>query len=386
MDYCPDKFNIGVLGGGQLARMLHQESIALGLNINFLDPDLRCSVAQVSPGFQHGNFQDYDDVINFGKRHSIVTIEIENVNDKALEMLANDGVKVFPQPHIIRLIKDKGTQKEFFRSNDFPSAPFEFIQSKKELESCILSGKIKYPFVQKLKIGGYDGRGVSIIKSEEDKDKILDSPSVIEQLAIIKKELSVIAIRSANGECSTYPAVEMEFHPDANLVDILICPAEIPGDIEKKAQQLASDIARKLEIIGLLAVEMFYLEDNTIWINELAPRPHNSGHHTLSNGSVSQFENHLRAITGMPLGDTTGLVSSAMINIIGDDDAYGEPIYPDFDKLISIPGVAVYLYGKQEVRPFRKMGHVSIVAHSLTQCREKVNAVRPFLKVKSKNL
>ena len=383
MDYSPLSQSVGVLGGGQLAKMLHQESMGLDVKLHFLDPDPNCPVSSVSPDFRIGDFSSYDDVISFGSDLKILTIEIENVNTKALFELREKGVSVFPQPEVISMIKDKGDQKLFLRNNDFPTAGFFLAEGISEILEMLASGTLSYPFVQKLRVGGYDGKGVSIVRSEDDLHKLLEGPSVIEEMAPIWKEISVIAVRSSQGESVAYPSVEMEFHPEANLVDYLLCPATIGADVEERASTLALRLADSIGIVGLLAVEMFVLSDGTIWINEMAPRPHNSGHHTLNNGSVSQFENHIRSITGLPLGTTRGFAPSMMLNVVGDDNASGKPVYPEFEHLLKEEGVFVYLYGKKQVRPFRKMGHVCVVAETMEACREKAFRIRPYLKVKS---
>lgn len=381
MDFIPSQFKIGILGAGQLGKMLAQEASKLDLNIHFLDKDKSFPAAKVCPNFTEGDFTNYDDVLNFGRQMQVVSIEIEHVNTKALHQLQSEGIQVFPQAPLLDLIKDKGLQKLFYKEHHFPTAPFQLFQSKSAVLEAISDSKINFPFVVKSRTGGYDGRGVVIIHSSTDLDLILNEPCLVEELAPIEKELSVIAVRNQDGSCMIYPTVSMDFHPTANLVEFLICPATIPTEIEANAKALAKRLVDQLGIVGLLAIEMFYLTDGTIWINEIAPRPHNSGHHTLDNGATSQFENHLRALCGLPLGETNYKEIAVMINILGEDPYTGQAIYHNLDQVLAIPGVHVHLYGKTETRPFRKMGHVTITGNDLESCLEKANFVKQYFKV-----
>ncbi len=385
-NYQPKDLKIGILGGGQLGKMLFEESHHLDLQLEFMDSSNNSSVGKISSHFFVGNIQSYNDVYQFGSDKQIVTIEIEHVNTAALEDLEKNGVQVYPQSNILKMIQDKGLQKEFFIKNNFPTAPFLKYASKNEIYEATLNSNLHFPFVQKLCKGGYDGKGVAVIRSEKDLDKLLDGTSIVEQMADIEKELSVIAVRSTNGELKTYPSVGMEFHPTANLVEFLICPSGIDIELEEKIQSLAKKIAEKLNIVGLLAIEMFFNKDGSIWINEMAPRPHNSGHHTLNNGSVSQFENHLRALTGLPLGNTQGYTISLMMNILGEEDYSGAVIYEGFHEVLSMDGVYPYLYGKSETKPFRKMGHITILDISTENCIAKYHKIQSILKVKSQNI
>jgi 5-(carboxyamino)imidazole ribonucleotide synthase len=381
MTFIPSECNIGVLGGGQLGKMLAQEASKLDLNIHFLDKNKNYPAGKVCPQFTEGDFNHFDDVIQFGRGKQIITIEIEHVNTEALYRLENDGVFVFPQAHILDLIKDKGSQKLFYQNNEFPTASFQLFENKTEISRAAESNSISFPFVQKLRTGGYDGRGVQIINSKNEIHLLMEGVSVIEAKADIEKEISVIAVRSRNGECKAYPAVSMDFHPTANLVECLVCPAEIPENIENKAEKLAKDIAEKLGIVGLLAVEMFVNKDGSLWVNEMAPRPHNSGHHTLDNGATSQFANHLRAISGLPLGETRFIQPAIMLNVLGEDGYSGKAKYQNIEKILGIEGVHLHLYGKNETKPFRKMGHVTITGPNLQSCKQKANFVSQTLKV-----
>ncbi|MCC6816563.1 MAG: 5-(carboxyamino)imidazole ribonucleotide synthase [Saprospiraceae bacterium] len=363
--------------------MLMQEALPLDLNISFLDSDKSCSVGKISGNFFIGDITSYNDVLEFGRKMDIVTIEIENVNTQALEELESSGICVYPQSGIIKIIKDKGLQKEFLKNNEFPSSEFELCESVGDILQKIKSNTLSFPFVQKLRTGGYDGKGVCIIRSFQDIDKLLQGPSIVEKLADIDKELSVIAVRSSVGEVTCYPSVSMDFHPTANLVQYLICPSGISEELELLVQQLAKNIVNKLQIVGLLAIELFLNKDGSIWVNELAPRPHNSGHHTLVNGSVSQYENHLRAILGLPLGNTSGKVRALMMNVLGEEGFFGKAVYSGFEELLKTKGVHPYLYGKLETKPFRKMGHITITDSSIEECIRKYYILKEKFKIVS---
>ncbi|MBK9640995.1 MAG: 5-(carboxyamino)imidazole ribonucleotide synthase [Saprospiraceae bacterium] len=383
MSYKPSEKKIGFLGAGQLGKMLAQEASKLDLELHFLDKSKDYPAGKVSRFLTEGDFNNYDDVLNFGRSVDVLSIEIEQVNTEALGQLQLEGVKVFPQPEIIRLIQDKGLQKQFLLTHGIPTAPFTLFDSTDSIVSMVQTGMIKFPFVQKLRKGGYDGKGVEIIRSFEDFPKLMEGPSLVEEMADIVKEISIITVRNEHGEIRNYPAVEMLFHPSANLVEYLLCPAEIPEQVLVHANRLALELTEQLSIVGLLAIEMFVLKDGHIWINEMAPRPHNSGHHTLDNGATSQFENHLRAILDLPLGPTEGEPWSIMVNLLGAENFSGPAVYEGLEDCLAIPGVHIHLYGKEETRPHRKMGHVTITDKNLASCREKANFVQQTLKVKA---
>lgn len=381
MDFIPSQYKIGILGGGQLGKMLAQEASKLDMSIHFLDKDRSFPAAKVCPDFTEGDFNNYEDVLRFGRNMQVVSIEIEHVNTKALHQLESEGILVFPQAKLLDLIKDKGLQKLFYKEHGFATAPFMLFEDKSAVLNALQEKTIQFPFVIKSRTGGYDGRGVAIINSEADLGLLFDTPCLVEQLAKIKKELSVIAIRAQDGNCVVYPTVSMDFHPTANLVEYLICPATIPSNVAEEAQAIAKQLINKLGIIGILAIEMFYLEDGGIWINEIAPRPHNSGHHTLDNGATSQFENHLRALCGLQLGDPNYKELAIMINILGEPPYIGNAIYQNLNQILALPGVHVHLYGKTETRPYRKMGHVTVTGNDLNSCLEKANFVKQYFKV-----
>ena len=369
---------VGILGGGQLGRMLIQEAINYNTNIKVLDPDPDAPCKNLCDKFVVGSLTDYDTVYNFGKQTDLLTIEIEKVNVDALQQLEEEGVLVYPQPRIIRLIQDKGLQKEFFKQNDFPTSPFQLIASKDGLKDA----EIKFPFVQKLRKDGYDGKGVHKVKSAADLENAFEAPSIVEEFVDFEKEIAVIVARNEKGEVKTFPCVEMEFNPEANLVEFLISPSTLPVEILKQADQLAVQIAEALKITGVLAVEMFLTKDGKILVNELAPRPHNSGHQSIEGNLTSQFEQHLRAIFNLPLGDTTAIGHSVMINLLGEKGYEGLAEYEGIEEILKHQGVYVHLYGKKFTKPFRKMGHVTIVEQVREEAIAKARLVQKTIKVK----
>jgi len=369
---------VGILGGGQLGRMLIQEAINLNVNVRILDPDPDAPCKNICDEFVTGSLTDYDTVYNFGKKADLLTIEIEKVNVDALQKLEEEGVVVYPQPRVIRLIQDKGLQKEFFKQNNIPTAPFQLISSREQLSET----SMPFPFVQKLRKDGYDGRGVYKLASETDIEKAFTAPSIIEEYVDFEKEIAVIVARNEKGEIKTFPCVEMEFNPDANLVEFLISPASLPAEVLVQADLLASKIAEDLKITGLLAVEMFLTKDGEILVNELAPRPHNSGHHTIEGNRTSQFAQHLRAIFDLPLGDTEALGNAVMVNLLGEEGYEGLADYEGIEEILKAEGVYVHLYGKKFTKPFRKMGHVTIVDQDREKAIEKARFVQRTIKVK----
>jgi 5-(carboxyamino)imidazole ribonucleotide synthase len=378
MGYSTEK-KLGILGGGQLGRMLIQAGIDFDIYIKTLDPDPEAPCKYIAHEFHQGDFKDYQTVLDFCQDCDVITIEIENVNLEALEELEASGKHVFPQPAILRKIKNKRLQKQFFIDNQLPTAPFKLAENAFDVALH------KPPFVNKVAEGGYDGHGVQIIRNRDEMWKAFGEPSLIERLVDFDKELAVVTARNEKGEVVSYPVVEMVFHPEANLVEYLFSPANISEELAQKAKELAEKTAHAFGIVGLLAVEMFLTKDGEILINEVAPRPHNSGHHTLKANAVSQFEQHLRAILGLPLGDTSALSLSAMVNILGAEGHSGPAIYEGMEKVLAVPGVHPFLYGKAMTKPFRKMGHVSILDSDFDKLEEKVNFVQTNLTVKSRD-
>jgi 5-(carboxyamino)imidazole ribonucleotide synthase len=370
---------LGILGGGQLGRMLIQQAINYNVTVKVLDPDREAPCRKLCDEFIVGSLGDYETVYNFGKKVDMITIEIEKVNVEALEQLEREGVLVYPQPRIIRLIQDKGLQKQFFKENDIPTADFQVISSADQLKQS----HIPFPYIQKLRRDGYDGKGVYKVVDESYLDKAFKEPSIIERLVDFEKEIAVIVARNENGEVKAFPMVEMEFNPEANLVEFLIAPSTLPFEVHQEAEQIAKRIAETLKIVGILAVEMFLDKSGRILVNELAPRPHNSGHQSIEGNVVSQFEQHLRAIFNQPMGDTACLNNAIMVNILGEPGHEGPAVYQGIEKILKLAGVYVHLYGKALTKPFRKMGHVTIVDADREKAIEKARFVQETLKVVS---
>jgi 5-(carboxyamino)imidazole ribonucleotide synthase len=371
------KLKIGVLGGGQLGRMLIQDAVDLNLDVHVLDPDGNAPCSGLCRNFTKGSLTDYDSVMSFGKNLDLITIEIENVNTAALRALEKQGKKVYPQPEVIELIQDKGAQKMFYQRNNIPTADFFLVESRSEITKY---GEF-FPFFQKLRRGGYDGRGVTRLSDPAGLNDAFDAPSVLEKLVDFEKELAVIVARNPSGETATFPVVECEFRPGANLVEFLFSPASVSKSIADEASRIAKTIAEKLGIVGLLAVEMFLTSDGKVLVNEIAPRPHNSGHHTIEANYTSQFAQHLRAILDLPLGDTTAILAGVMINLLGEKGHEGVAFYEGLEEVLKFRGVHVHLYGKAETRANRKMGHVTVVDKELAAAKKKARLVMDMLKV-----
>ncbi|WP_189629182.1 5-(carboxyamino)imidazole ribonucleotide synthase [Roseivirga thermotolerans] len=370
---------IGVLGGGQLGRMMIQSAIDFNLDIHVLDPDPNAPCKCIATSFETGSLTDYERVMAFGQDKDLLTIEIENVNTQALSELEKQGKKVFPQPRVIELIQNKLHQKKFYAANGIPTAEFQEVSGAAE----VAQKKDFLPFVNKLATGGYDGRGVQVIRTEDALGKAFDAPGFVEKLVDFDKELAVIVARNEAGQVQTFPTVEMVFHPEHNLVEYLFSPASISPEIEDQAQQLAKELIEKLDMVGLLAIEMFLTKEGQLLVNEIAPRTHNSGHQTIEGNVTSQFEQHLRAILNWPLGNTDTLIPSAMVNLLGEDGYSGEARYEGMEQVLAKNGVHVHLYGKKLTKPFRKMGHITVANHNIDQLKQTVNFVKSTLKVKA---
>lgn len=367
---------LGILGGGQLGRMFIQAAMDYNVDVRILDPDPNAPCKRVAAEFVNGSLTDYQTVYDFGKDCDILTIEIENVNTQALADLAAEGKEVFPQPHIVEMIKDKREQKKFYRDHDIPTAPFTLVEGPEDIRALGT-----FPIINKLGREGYDGRGVQVIRTEGDVSKAFEAPGIAEEFVDFEKELAVIVARRPSGEMKTFPVVEMVFHPEANLVEYLFSPAEISKEIAEKADSIARNVIETLDMAGLLAVEMFLTRSGDILVNEVAPRPHNSGHQTIEGNITSQYEQHMRAIFDLPLGDTSARSRSAMVNLLGEDGYTGEARYEGVEKVMAEKGVHIHLYGKKYTKPFRKMGHVTIEADDLELLRRKVQFVKDHLKV-----
>jgi 5-(carboxyamino)imidazole ribonucleotide synthase len=376
-EFYSDSFKLGILGGGQLGRMFIQEATNFDVNVYILDQGENSPASSLSYHFTDGDIKDYDAVYTFGKDKDVLTIEIENVNIAALKQLEKEGVKVYPQPHIIEMIQDKGAQKAFYQANNIPTAPFYLIENRNEISSYIT----ELPFMQKMRVGGYDGKGVTVLKNEDDIINGFDAPSVLETFVDFEKELSVIVARNANGDIQSFPIAEQEFNPEANLVEFLFSPAEVSAVIERKAKAIAEHLVQKLDFIGILAVELFLTKDGDLLVNEIAPRPHNSGHHTIEGNFTSQFEQHLRAVLNLPLGSTEIAIPSVMINILGEKGYEGKVKYQGMEAVLAMPGVTPHIYGKTDTKPFRKMGHITVVNKDLNEAKAIALRVKEAFKV-----
>ena len=370
-------FTLGILGGGQLGRMLIQKAIDLNISTAVMDPDANAPCKHLCERFVNADFKNYDAVYAFGKTVNLLTVEIEHVNVDALQQLESEGLKVYPQPHILKLVQDKGLQKQFYRINKIPTASFKCIANKHELNDY--DGPL--PVIQKLRTEGYDGKGVMKHDSKNDFNKGFEAPSILEECIDFEKEISVIVARNAKGEVSNYPVVEMEFNAEVNLVEFLISPATLSQQTENDAIQIARSIIEKLELIGLLAVELFVTKEGNVLVNEIAPRPHNSGHQTIEGNSTSQYEQHLRAILNLPFGDTAIVQPSVMVNLLGEKGFTGEANYQGIEEVLQMSGAHIHLYGKKITKPFRKMGHVTVTDISKEEAILKAKIVKEKLKV-----
>lgn len=381
MNYFSSNFKLGILGGGQLGKMLLNETRKFDIHTSVLDPSAEAPCKIACNSFTQGNLLDFDTVYNFGKQVDVLTFEIENVNVDALERLEKEGVKVFPSSKNLRTIQNKATQKLFYLDHNLPTSDFSRFAYASEIEDAISNGGLKMPFVWKCTQFGYDGTGVKIVRTLADLEGLPKGECITEELINFKTELAVIVARNSAGEVKTYPVVEMEFHPEANQVEYVICPARVPEAIAQKAQDIALAVSKAYEHVGLLAVELFLTQNNSILINEVAPRPHNSGHQSIEASYTSQFEQHLRAILNLPLGDTKSKLGGVMVNLVGDENFAGDVIYENIEAIMKMEGVTPHIYGKKQTRPFRKMGHVTIVNENLDTARHIAEQVKNTIRV-----
>ena len=381
MNYFSSDFKLGILGGGQLGKMLLTETRKFDIQTYVLDPSPQAPSRMACNQFFQGSLMDYDTVYNFGKKVDVLTFEIELVNLEALEQLEIEGIKVYPSPKTLRGIQNKGRQKAFYKENNLPTSDFSTYASLKELMVAFLGGKLPIPFVWKSTEFGYDGNGVKIIREATDLENLPDVECIAEEMVPFKNELAVIVVRNPKGDIKTYPVVEMEFHPEANQVEYVICPARIDEKVALKARNLALQVSEAFKHVGLLAVEMFQTDNDEILINEVAPRPHNSGHYSIEASYTSQFENHLRAILDLPLGATDSKINGIMVNLVGEEGFSGDVVYENIEQILAIDGVTPHIYGKRETRPFRKMGHVTIVNSDMEKARKVAEEVKKLIRV-----
>ena len=380
-NYFSSNFKLGILGGGQLGKMLLYNTRKFDIYTCVLDASDEAPCKIAANEFHLGNLMDYDTVYNFGKQVDVLTIEIENVNVDALEDLEKEGIKVYPSSRTLQTIQNKATQKLFYVDNDLPTATFSRFAYTSEIKDAINNGGLNFPFVWKSAQFGYDGNGVKIVRSFEDLEGLPNVECIAEKLVPFKNELAVIVARNASGDTKTYPVVEMEFHPEANQVEYVICPARISEDVAKKAKEVALKTSKAFNHVGLLAVEMFQTQDDQILINEVAPRPHNSGHQTIEASYTSQFEQHIRAILNLPLGRTDSKVGGVMVNLVGAEGFTGNVKYENIETIMKMDGVTPHIYGKKQTRPFRKMGHVTIAHEDVNEARKVAEEVKKTIKV-----
>lgn len=381
MNYFSSDFKLGILGGGQLGKMLLTETRKFDITTFVLDPSNEAPAQFGATKFFVGSLLDYETVYQFGKMCNAITIEIENVNLDALEKLEEEGHIVFPSPKTLRLIQNKGKQKDFYVENNIPTSNHQRFVDLNDLKKALEKDELEFPFVWKCAQFGYDGNGVKICRSTMDLLYLPEVECIAEDMVPFKNELAVIVARNANGDIKTYPVVEMEFHPEANQVEYVICPARIDEKVAQLAIEIALQVSKAFNHVGLLAVEMFQTENDDILVNEVAPRPHNSGHHTIEASYTSQFENHLRSVLNLPIGNTDSKVAGIMVNLVGEEGFSGPVIYENIEKIMAIDGVTPHIYGKKETRPFRKMGHVTIVNEDMAAARKIAEEVKNSIRV-----
>ena len=374
---------LGILGGGQLGKMLLEEAIRLDMTVAVMDAAADCACAALTPLFRVGDLMDEQAVLDFGRSVEVLTIEIEHVHTAALFQLEKEGIKVFPPPSVIARIQDKGTQKEFYSDCELPTARFQLASGTQEVAQLVQSGTWSLPLVWKARKGGYDGRGVKVLRTLEEMNHLPDVPCYLEALVPIATEIACLGVRSESGEVAVYPPVGMHFHPEANQVEEVFVPSNSPSDLLERCQAITKRLLTEQQHVGLLAVEFLLAEDGQLLVNEMAPRPHNSGHIFSDTAWTSQFEQHLRAVMDLPLGSTQLRQPGVMINLVGEEGFHGPVLYGGASAALAEPGVYLHLYGKKDTRPFRKMGHVNIVANDLSEAFERAKRLRSQMRIQS---
>lgn len=381
MNYFSSDFKLGILGGGQLGKMMLTDTRKFDIQTYVLDPSDEAPCKIGCNKFFKGDLMDFDTVYNFGKQVDVLTFEIELVNIPALEKLEAEGIKVYPSPKTLNLIQNKGVQKDFYAQHNIPTADYKRFDNLDALKAAVGNGEFSFPFIWKSTEGGYDGNGVKVIRSAESFEGMPNVQCIAEVMVPFKNELAVIVARNPSGDIITYPVVEMEFHPEANQVEYVICPARIDDAVANKARAIALKVSEHFNHVGLLAVEMFQTEDDQILVNEVAPRPHNSGHYSIEASYTSQFEQHIRAILDLPLGNTDSKAAGIMVNLVGAEGYSGNVIYENIEKIMKMDGVTPHIYGKKQTRPFRKMGHVTIVNEDIAEARRIAAEVKNSIRV-----
>tara|TARA_B100001778_G_scaffold28721_1_gene20911 strand:+ start:16999 stop:18150 length:1152 start_codon:yes stop_codon:yes gene_type:complete len=374
---------LGIIGGGQLGKMLLSECNKMNIYTSVLDPNKNSPCKNLSNKFYCGDFNDYDTVYSFGKDCDLITFEIEHINVDALESLEKIGKAIYPKSKTLRIIQDKNLQKSFFKKNNIPTSNFEYFKSLDELKKSIEDNKVKFPCVWKKTKFGYDGFGVKILNSFDDINNLPNSEMIIEDYIPFEKELSVIVARNVKGDIKCYRTVEMEFNNISNQVEYVISPGKISEEIDNEAQKLAIKLSESLDCVGLLAVEMF-MNKNKILVNEVAPRPHNSGHFSIEACESSQFQQHIRAIFNLDLGETKHSGSAIMLNLVGEKGFKGKVFYENLDEVFNDKSANLHIYGKEETRPNRKMGHVTIICDKFEEAYKKAKTLKDTIKIKTK--
>ena len=368
---------IGILGGGQLGRMLLQAAANYPVETFVMENDAHSPAAHLCHYFTKGDITNFEEVYNFGKGLDAITIEIENVNEEALEKLELEGVKIYPTPAALKIIKNKILQKQFYKQNEIPSSDFLITQNLSDLTQQLHF----LPAVHKLAMGGYDGRGVQVLKTKEDITKGFDAPSILEKMVDIKKEIAVIIAVNTKGEHAMYPAVDMVFDQRLNLLEYQLSPAALPENVLWKIEAIATKLVKKLNSPGIFAVELFVDKDDNVFVNETAPRVHNSGHHTIEGNYSSQFDMLWRVMLDYPLGCTEAILPAAIVNLLGTEGFTGDAIYEGLEKIMKLENVFIHIYGKKETKPGRKMGHVTILSKEKQELIHQANRIKNTLKV-----
>ena len=381
MQFFSSNFKLGILGGGQLGKMLLSESTRYDIFSKVLDPNPNAPCSTIANEFTVGDLTNYQDVINFCEDVDVVTVEIENVNSDALAFLESKGKKVFPSASTLKTIQNKSIQKDFYKNNNLPTSKYKNYNSLTELLNDFNKNKIQLPAVWKSAKFGYDGKGVKIIENYDDLNSLPDVECLIEDKVVIKKEISVIVARNEDGEQACFPVVEMEFNPTSNLVEYIMCPADISKELEDCAVSVAIKTAQRLNCVGLLAVELFITNEDEILINEVAPRPHNSGHHTIECCMTSQFDQHIRSILNLPLGDTAIKIPGIMVNLVGENKVEGDVVYQNINKVLEMDGVYTHIYGKKKSRLNRKMGHITVANKDISEAIHIGKKIKQIVKV-----
>ena len=381
MQLFSSNFKLGILGGGQLGKMLMYDAKRYDLHTKVMDSSQKAPCAKLADEFILGDITDYDDVVSFGNKVDVITVEIEKINTDALLFLEKNGKKVFPSALTLKLIQNKSDQKDFYKKHNLPSSRFKNYSDLDELKNNFEKDNFEFPFVWKSSRFGYDGKGVKIIKNYDDLNFSFENECLIEEKISIQKELSVIVARNISGEMKCFPVVEMEFNENSNLVEYVMCPANVSKDVEERAMQIAMNTSEKFNMVGLLAVELFLTKEDKILINEVAPRPHNSGHHTIECCMTSQFDQHIRCVLDLPLGETEILIPGIMVNLVGENKVEGNVIYKNINDIFDIPGVFIHIYGKKKSRLNRKMGHITIVNKNINKAIEIGKKIKKEIKV-----